>query len=48
MARGNEYYMTLNRRGYTRKPVSPLIGSGPPCCGGGLCGLCLLIIHFKF
>ena len=35
-------------RGYTRKPVSPLIGSGPPCCGGELSGLCLVIIHFKF
>ena len=28
--------------------LSPLFGSGPPCCGGGLSGFCLLIIHFKF
>ena len=26
--------------------VSPLMGSEAPCCGGGLCGNCLLIIHF--
>ena len=28
--------------------VSPLMGSEAPCCGGGLCGNCLLIIHFIF
>ena len=30
------------------KPVSPLMGSEAPCCGDGLCGNCLLIIHFIF
>ena len=30
------------------KPVSPLMGSEAPCCGGGLSGNCLLIIHFIF
>ena len=33
---------------YTHKPVSPLMGSEAPCCGGGLSGNCLLIIHFIF
>ena len=28
--------------------VSPLMGSEAPCCDGGLCGNCLLIIHFIF
>ena len=31
-----------------RKPVSPPMGLGAPCCDGGLSGLCLVIIHFKF
>ena len=30
------------------EPVSSLMGSEAPCCGGGLCGNCLLIIHFIF
>ena len=29
-------------------PVSLLMGSEAPCCGGGLSGNCLLIIHFIF
>ena len=28
------------------KPVCPLMGPEAPCCSGGLCCLCLLIIHF--
>ena len=32
------------RNRYTHKPVSPLVGSGAPCCGDGLSGNCLLII----
>ena len=32
----------------THKPVSPLMGSEAPYCGGGLSGNCLLIIHFTF
>ena len=34
--------------GYTHKPVSSLLGSEAPCCGGGLSGYCQLIIHFVF
>ena len=30
------------------EPVSPLMGSEAPCCGGGLSGHWLLIIHFRF
>ena len=30
------------------EPVSPLMGSEAPYCGGGLWGNCLLIIHFIF
>ena len=30
------------------KPVSPLMRSEAPCCGGGLSGNSLLIIHFTF
>ena len=32
---------------YTHKSVSLLMGSGAPCCGGGLYNSGL-IIHFKF
>ena len=28
------------------KPVCPLMGPEAPCCSGGLCCICLLIIHF--
>ena len=38
-------YMRIEYR-YTDNPVSPLMGSEAPCCGGGLSGNCLLIIHF--
>ena len=33
-------------KGYRQKSVSPPMGSGASCCGGGLSGLYLLIIHF--
>ena len=33
---------------YTHKPVSLPIGSEAPCCGGGLSGNRLPIIHFIF
>ena len=29
------------RKGHKHDPVSPLTGSGAPCFGGGLSGLCL-------
>ena len=38
----------LGWKSYTNKPVSPLMGSEVPCCGSGLSGNCLLIIHFVF
>ena len=34
-------------KGYTHKSDRPLTGSGVSCCGGGLSGLRLLIIHLK-
>ena len=40
-----------NRLGYKRyehKPVSSLMGSKAPCCGGGLSGIFLLLILFFF
>ena len=36
------------KKRYTHKPVSLLMGSEAPCCGGGLSDICLLIIHFIF
>ena len=33
---------------YSKPVLSPLLGSEAPCCGGGLSGNCLLIIHFMF
>ena len=30
------------------EPISPLMGSEAPCCGGGLSCICPLNIHFKF
>ena len=36
----------LGWKRYTHKPLSPLMGSEFPCCGGGLSGNCLRIIHF--
>ena len=38
----------LGQKSYTHKPVSPLMGSEAPGCGGGLSGNCLLIIQFIF
>lgn len=38
----------LGKKWYTEKQVSPLMGSEAPCCGGGLSGIYLLIIHFIF
>ena len=41
--------INLGRLGkYAHKPVSTLMGSEAPSCGGGLSGNCLLIIHFIF
>ena len=36
-----------SKRCAVQKPVSPLKGSKAPCCGGGLSGICILIIHFN-
>ena len=33
---------------YTHKPVSPLMGSEAPCCGGGVSGIFLMMIRFVF
>ena len=38
----------LGEKRYTHKPVSPVMESEAPCCGDGLSGICLLIIHFIF
>ena len=38
----------LGEKRYTHKPVSPVVESEAPCCGDGLSGICLLIIHFIF
>ena len=38
----------LGKKRYTHRPVSPLMGSEARCCGGGLSGICPLIIHFIF
>ena len=32
----------LGQKRYTHKPVSPLMGSESPCCGGGLSGISVL------
>ena len=33
---------------FAHKPVSPVTGSGAPCCDGALSGLCLLLFTLNF
>ena len=47
VAFGKEF-MRLESGIHITEPVSPLMGSEAPCCGGGLWGNCVLIIHFIF